>query len=82
MDMLLAGTVSTEYFAHSPLPTLVETTTQMAIWCVMASPLIMGNDLRSVSEEAKAVLLNKKAIAVNQDTTLAGIRIQAGSVMI
>jgi len=79
MDMLLAGTVSSDYSNHSPLPTLVETTTQMAIWCVMASPLIMGNDLRSVPEEAKAILLNKKAIAVNQDTTLAGIRIQAGS---
>lgn len=39
----------------------------MAIWAISASPLIMGNDLRKVSEESKAVLLNKEAVAVSQD---------------
>jgi hypothetical protein len=41
--------------------------TQMAIWSVMASPLIMSVDLRNIRAEAKALLLNKYAIAINQD---------------
>jgi len=41
--------------------------TQMAIWSISASPLIMGNDLRNISNESKAILLNKDAIAVDQD---------------
>jgi hypothetical protein len=44
-----------------------EERTQMAIWSVIASPLIMGNDMRNVSAASKAILLNAAAIAVNQD---------------
>lgn len=44
-----------------------EEKTQMAIWSISASPLIMGNDLRNVSEASKAILLNLDAIAVSQD---------------
>lgn len=44
---------------------LDESKTQMAIWSIMASPLIMGNDLRKVSGDFKAILLNKEVIAVN-----------------
>lgn len=41
--------------------------TQMALWAVMAAPLYMSNDLRSISAEARAILQNKLAIAINQD---------------
>jgi hypothetical protein len=44
-----------------------EEQTQMALWSIFAAPLIMGNDLRNVSAESKAILLNKAAIAVDQD---------------
>jgi len=44
-----------------------EERTQMAIWSVTASPLVMGNDLRNVSQASKAILLNKDAVAVDQD---------------
>ncbi|ELU14039.1 hypothetical protein CAPTEDRAFT_154474 [Capitella teleta] len=40
---------------------------QMAMWCIMASPLIMSTDLRTINDESKALLLNKRAIAINQD---------------
>ncbi|XP_048583698.1 alpha-N-acetylgalactosaminidase isoform X2 [Nematostella vectensis] len=40
---------------------------QMAIWSIMASPLIMSNDLRTIKPEFKAILQNKEIIAVNQD---------------
>ena len=39
----------------------------MALWCIMASPLMMSTNLRSVPAESKALLQNKLAIAINQD---------------
>jgi hypothetical protein len=36
-----------------------EERTQMAIWSIIASPLIMGNDMRNVSDASKAILFNK-----------------------
>lgn len=41
--------------------------TQMALWAIMAAPLYMSNDLRTISAEARAILQNKVAIAINQD---------------
>eukprot|EP00931_Biecheleriopsis_adriatica_P101704 TRINITY_DN76789_c0_g1_i1.p1 TRINITY_DN76789_c0_g1~~TRINITY_DN76789_c0_g1_i1.p1 ORF type:complete len:432 (-),score=70.60 TRINITY_DN76789_c0_g1_i1:22-1317(-) len=59
MDMLLIG---------AKCITQAEERTQMAIWSICASPLIMGNDLRSVPPESKQILLNKDAISVSQDS--------------
>jgi hypothetical protein len=58
MDMLLIGA---NCVTHD------EERTQMAIWSISASPLIMGNDLRKVTAESKQILQNKDAIAVSQD---------------
>ncbi|KAM6143978.1 alpha-galactosidase A [Erethizon dorsatum] len=41
--------------------------TQMALWAIMAAPLLMSNDLRQISPQAKALLQNKDVIAINQD---------------
>jgi alpha-galactosidase len=38
-----------------------------SIWVMMASPLITGNDLRSMSKETAAILTNKAVIAISQD---------------
>ena len=40
---------------------------QMALWSMMAAPLLMGNDLRNLAPEMKAVLLADEVIAVDQD---------------
>ncbi|XP_013069940.2 alpha-galactosidase A-like isoform X3 [Biomphalaria glabrata] len=40
---------------------------QMAMWALFASPLMMSFDLRSIDPQAKALLLNKNIIAINQD---------------
>lgn len=40
---------------------------QMALWAIMAAPLIMSNDLRNLDNSARAILQNKVAIAINQD---------------
>ena len=38
------------------------------LWCMMASPLILGNDLRNMSPEVLAILTNREMIAIDQDT--------------
>nr|XP_046255277.1 alpha-N-acetylgalactosaminidase-like isoform X2 [Scatophagus argus] len=40
---------------------------QMALWAILAAPLIMSNDLRNLDNNARAILQNKVAIAINQD---------------
>ncbi|XP_048483935.1 alpha-N-acetylgalactosaminidase [Plutella xylostella] len=40
---------------------------QMAVWSVLAAPLLMSTDLANMRDEFKEILLNKDIIAVNQD---------------
>merc|ERR1719213_662818 len=37
------------------------------MWCMLASPLIMSADLRTIRPEFKEILLNKNLIKLNQD---------------
>lgn len=41
--------------------------THMSMWSIMASPLLLGNDLRSMTPSTREIIANKYAIAVNQD---------------
>jgi Alpha galactosidase A len=41
--------------------------TQMAIWAILAAPLLMSVDLRTMRPEYKAILQNRGVIAVDQD---------------
>ncbi len=57
-DMLEVGNgkmSATEYRAH------------FSFWCLLAAPLIAGNDLRNMTPETKEILTNKEVIAVDQD---------------
>jgi len=45
-----------------------EARAHFALWCMMASPLIAGNDLRSMDAETISILTNKDMIAVDQDS--------------
>jgi alpha-galactosidase len=38
-----------------------------SMWCMMVSPLLAGNDLRTMSKETIEILTNKELIAINQD---------------
>lgn len=40
---------------------------QMAIWAILAAPLLMSTALRDVKPEYKDILQNKAILAVNQD---------------
>lgn len=37
------------------------------LWCMMAAPLILGNDVRDMTDATKQILTNKEVIAVDQD---------------
>jgi alpha-galactosidase len=37
------------------------------MWCLLAAPLMAGNDLRNMTPEIRDILTNKEVIAVDQD---------------
>jgi len=39
----------------------------MALWSIMAAPLILSVDLRTITDWARDIILNKNLIAINQD---------------
>jgi len=41
--------------------------THMSLWALTASPLLAGNDIRTMTDATKAILLNKEVIAIDQD---------------
>jgi alpha-galactosidase len=47
--------------------TLDENRTHMTLWAMLAAPLIAGNNLTQMTPEIGAVLMNKDAIAIDQD---------------
>ncbi|CAF3704202.1 unnamed protein product [Rotaria sp. Silwood1] len=40
---------------------------QMALWSIMAAPLILSVDLRTINDWARDIILNKNLISINQD---------------
>lgn len=57
-DMLEVGNGGmslTEYQAH------------FSLWCILAAPLMAGNDLRNMSPEIRDILTSREVIAVDQD---------------
>lgn len=44
-----------------------EARAHFTMWCMLAAPLITGNDLRNMPDEIKKILTNKNLIAINQD---------------
>jgi alpha-galactosidase len=47
--------------------TIAESRAHFSLWCVLAAPLIAGNDVRSMTPEVRAILTNRDVIAVDQD---------------
>jgi alpha-galactosidase len=57
-DMLEVGNGGmndTEYRAH------------FSMWCLLAAPLMAGNDIRNMKPEIRDILTNKEVIAIDQD---------------
>lgn len=51
----LGGCTDTEYFTH------------FALWCMYASPLMLGNDVNNMDDETLKIVTNKDLIRINQD---------------
>ena len=47
--------------------TTTEDRAHFSLWCVLAAPLLAGNDIRYMTEVTREILTNEEAIAVNQD---------------
>ncbi|XP_077298365.1 alpha-N-acetylgalactosaminidase-like [Arctopsyche grandis] len=58
-DMLVIGNFGLSYD---------QSKAQMAVWSILAAPLLMSNDLGNIKLEMKELLLNKDVIAINQDS--------------
>ncbi len=41
--------------------------THMSLWSLLAAPLLAGNDLRTMTDETKSILMNTEVIAIDQD---------------
>lgn len=67
-DMLLIGNYGLS---------LDQSKMQMAIWSILAAPLLMSTDLENITPAFSDILLNPKIIAVNQDSLgIQGIRVR------
>jgi hypothetical protein len=64
---------------HGNTLTIAESRSQLAIWAVLGSPLILGNDPRNMTDEIKDLLTNKDLITtlsqVRATTTLSALSI-------
>ncbi|MGA2323915.1 MAG: glycoside hydrolase family 27 protein [Sedimentisphaerales bacterium] len=47
--------------------TLAESRAHFSLWCIIAAPLMAGNDVRHMSNDVCDILTNKEVIAVDQD---------------
>ena len=47
--------------------TTAEYRSHFSLWCMLAAPLMAGNDLKDMSAEIKEILTNKEVIAIDQD---------------
>jgi len=48
--------------------TVSESRAHFSLWCMLAAPLIAGNDLRTMSKTTLEILTNKEAVAIDQDS--------------
>jgi alpha-galactosidase len=65
-DMLEVGNEHHRY-KNQPGMNLTEYRTHFSMWCMVAAPLIAGNDLRNMSPDIVKILTNKEVIALDQD---------------
>lgn len=69
-DMLEVGNTTNEKLwgkISSRKMDLNEYRTHFSMWCMVAAPLIAGNDLRSMAPEIIKILTNREVIALDQD---------------
>lgn len=68
-DMLVVGIggKSMSIGAESKGCTKEQYKSHFSLWCMMASPLLCGNDIRNMSDSTRQILLDEDLITINQD---------------
>ena len=57
--------------------TVSEDRSHFTLWCMMAAPLILGNDITDMTPETLAIITNKDIIAIDQDPLgIQGLRLR------
>jgi len=51
----------------NPGLTVAESRAHFSLWCILAAPLMAGNDVRNMRSEIRDILTNKEVIAIDQD---------------
>lgn len=67
MDMLVVGMRGIGNVGKNAGCTPDEYRTHFSAWCLFASPLMIGCDVRQADPETLAILTNREAIAIDQD---------------
>ena len=67
MDMLTVGMYGKGNVAFGNACTDVDYKTQFALWSLFSVPLMLGGDIRNMSDFSKKLVLNKNLIRINQD---------------
>ncbi len=50
--------------------------THMSLWCILAAPLLAGNDLRDMTKEIHDILTNREVVEIDQDPKgVQGVRV-------
>ena len=66
MDMLVVGIHGESRFIGDGMND-TQYKTHFSIWSMFGSPLMIGCDIRNMSESTKKILMNRELIAINQD---------------
>jgi alpha-galactosidase len=66
LDMLVVGLNGKGQIAGNGMSP-IEYQTQMSMWCMACSPLMIGCDVRALDAATAALLMNREVLAVNQD---------------
>jgi alpha-galactosidase len=66
LDMLVVGLKGRGQISGGGM-SFLEYQTQMSMWCMACSPLMIGCDVRRMDSEIAGLLMNREVLAVNQD---------------
>ena len=67
-DMMIVGLQRSFGTTHPTYLTRNEQYAHVSMWCLLASPLLIGTDLTRLDDFTKSLLVNDELIAINQDT--------------
>ena len=68
LDMLVVGLKGKGHITGTGM-SQIEYQSHMSMWCAACSPLMIGCDVRTMSPDTAALLMNREVLALNQDAS-------------